>query len=152
MESNELAALFENKPDRCEACGGKLYYHGIGEYICNDCSHLMYDDYGKVRKYIETSGTTSIDEIARETGVPREILSAFLKDGAFQIPKASRYMLKCNSCGCSIRSGRYCEECMAETSRGLKDAFSGNVSPSKPQKEEKRNAPKMHFLGRNRDH
>jgi len=29
MESNELAALFENKPDRCEACGGKLYYHGI---------------------------------------------------------------------------------------------------------------------------
>ena len=42
-----------NRPTYCEKCGGVMVFKGVGEYECEKCGALEYDDYGKVRNYIE---------------------------------------------------------------------------------------------------
>ena len=42
-----------DRPTFCTKCGGVMVYKGIGEYECEECGTLEYDDYGKVRNYLE---------------------------------------------------------------------------------------------------
>lgn len=42
-----------NRPTYCAECGGVMVFKGVGEYQCEKCGYLDYDDYGKVRNYIE---------------------------------------------------------------------------------------------------
>ena len=37
-----------NRPTICPECGGIMIFRGVGEYKCEDCGSLGYDDYGKV--------------------------------------------------------------------------------------------------------
>lgn len=37
-------------PRACEKCGGVMIFKGVGEYHCEDCGEVAYDDYGKVRQ------------------------------------------------------------------------------------------------------
>ena len=40
-------------PRVCTECGGVMIFKGVGEYHCEECGAVDYDDYGKVRGYIE---------------------------------------------------------------------------------------------------
>ena len=42
-----------NRPSVCSVCGGKMLFVGVGEYHCERCKNVEFDDYGKVRNYIE---------------------------------------------------------------------------------------------------
>ena len=44
-----------NIPRVCKECGGVMVFKGVGEYRCEDCGVVDYDDYGKVRCYIESN-------------------------------------------------------------------------------------------------
>ena len=35
-----------NRPTYCEKCGGGMVFKGVGEYECEKCGALEYDDYG----------------------------------------------------------------------------------------------------------
>lgn len=40
-------------PQVCLNCGGVMVFKGVGEYRCEECGNVDFDDYGKVRQYIE---------------------------------------------------------------------------------------------------
>lgn len=42
-----------NRPTICAECGGIMVFKGVGEYKCEKCGSVGYDDYGKTRNYIE---------------------------------------------------------------------------------------------------
>ena len=75
-----------HRPVRCSECGSKDFdYRGIGEYFCKDCGNVMFDDYGKVRKYVEEHrGATEID-VHIATGVSRETIKQFVRDDRFDV-------------------------------------------------------------------
>ena len=53
-EGRDLLRMDEyNRPKTCEKCDGVMVFMGVGEYQCEDCGAIAYDDYGKVRLYIE---------------------------------------------------------------------------------------------------
>ncbi len=115
--------LLEHKPIKCERCHGKLEYIGSGKYECELCQHIMMDDFGKVKEYINENGPSPIIEISAMTGVKKSLIESFLKKGRLEIPEGSDFYITCEKCGCHIRYGRYCPECISQTARGIKSLF-----------------------------
>ena len=106
-----------NRPKVCEECGGIMIFKGVGEYQCEDCKALAYDDYGKVRLYIEKHKGANAAKIEAETGVSQKSIRAMLKEGRLEVTADSPAYLRCESCGKNIRSGRLCKECEIEYHR-----------------------------------
>ncbi len=81
-------------PKQCSKCGGyRLFYKGLGEYCCEACENAEYDDYGKVRNYLEIHRGTPIAVIARETGVSKDIIRQMVAEERFDICQSSKRML-----------------------------------------------------------
>lgn len=108
-----------NGPVSCVRCYGSLSYKGLGEYVCDVCGAKSYDDYGKVRNYLEEHKGAGVAEIAMMTGVDKNQIRDMLEEERFEIGAQSRVFLKCKGCGIDIRSGRYCQSCakIAEAAR-----------------------------------
>ena len=54
MANGSRRLNLEEGIEKCQECGGtRIEYKGVGEYKCEDCGLLMYNDYGKVRLYLE---------------------------------------------------------------------------------------------------
>lgn len=116
MEMNQI-----NRPTYCEKCNGVMVFKGVGEYKCEDCGYLDYDDYGKVRNYIEQhSGATSA-QVAAATGVSQKAIRDMLRDERLEIAANSAVFLKCELCGASIRIGRFCSKCETTYHRRLEE-------------------------------
>ena len=119
-----------NKPVFCSQCRGQMIYQGVGEYKCENCGALDYDDYGKVRNYIEQHPGARQNEVSEATGVSRGTIRQLLIEERIEVASNSAVFLHCAKCGKEIRSGMYCAECQL-----------------KAEKEEKAKAAKQH--GRN---
>lgn len=115
MQINDLGKLEKinyNAPAKCEKCGCmRLQYKGVGEYKCEECGYFMYDDYGKVRNYIEKNPGATASEVSSATGVSKDKIRHLLREDKIQIAPGSVTFLHCEKCGVEIRSGKYCTSC-----------------------------------------
>ena len=100
-----------NRPTTCPKCGGIMIFKGCGEYKCEDCRYVDYDDYGKVRNYVEQHKGVTISQVADITGVKQKTVRTMLKESRLEIADGSNAYLKCEMCGADIRSGRVCPKC-----------------------------------------
>ena len=103
--------LLKSKLVSCEVCGSSLYYIGIGQYQCKKCNEVFLDDYGKVRAFLEENGPCSAIVISKATGVDKDFIDILLHRGKLEIPENSKYFIKCERCGGSLRYGRICPSC-----------------------------------------
>lgn len=146
---DELERFFlEHKPIKCERCSGKLDYIGSGKYECEVCKHLMMDDFGKVKAYIDENGPATIIELSAMTGVRTSLIESFLKKGRLEIPEGSDFYISCEKCGCNIRYGRYCPDCIAQTSRGIKLLFHEDMGERPKGHLSSNSKGKMHFFNK----
>lgn len=139
--------FLERKPNRCSKCKGRLKYIGGGYYECYDCGNREIDDFGKIKEYIDANGPKPAIVISENTGVPIELINGMLKQGRLEIPEGSRVYIQCENCGCSIRYGRYCPDCIRNRTNSLKGVFFNPDVGEKPQHEIKQEDGRMHFLG-----
>ena len=100
-----------NRPLLCSKCGGVMVFRGVGEYRCADCKSVDYDDYGKVRRYLEEHPGANTAEVSSNTGVSQKSIRQMLKESRLEIADSSSVFMKCERCGISIRSGRMCPKC-----------------------------------------
>ena len=115
-----LGALeWYNVPRECKECGGVMVFKGVGEYQCEKCKAVAYDDYGKVRLYIEEHRGATAAQIEQAVGVPQRTIRRLLKDGRIEITENSKAFLRCEICGKHIRSGQFCPECEIKVHRNL---------------------------------
>ncbi|MBE5852217.1 MAG: hypothetical protein E7299_04590 [Lachnospiraceae bacterium] len=122
MQKNDLEKLFmDKKPEVCPECKRKLTYKGAGRYMCDTCQREVLDDFGKIKAFLDENGPTPAITIAKATGVDRDTINYYLRKGRVEIPEGSKFYLKCEKCGCSIRYGRYCPDCVkvAADKRGI---------------------------------
>lgn len=128
-----------NRPTFCEKCGGVMVFKGVGEYRCEKCGGLEYDDYGKVRNYLEKHSGANTAQVSDATGVSQKSIREMLKESRLEIATNSKTFLQCEMCGASIRGGRLCPKCElnyhrnleAQARMGHQSSFSG-FSTQKP--------------------
>ena len=113
FENRKLLRGDPSVPYRCEECGSNhIKYQGVGSYICEDCRHEMFDDYGKVRNYLDAQHGATLHDAAMATGVPQNKIRQLIREERFEIAANSAVFMRCEMCGADIRSGRYCDECL----------------------------------------
>lgn len=100
-----------NRPYKCNACNGVMVFKGVGEYECEDCHDIAFDDYGKARSYIERNPGATQAQITEGTGVSSKSIRQMLKESRLEIASESRTFLKCDICGINIRHGSLCDKC-----------------------------------------
>lgn len=110
-----------NRPTYCEKCGGVMIFKGVGEYKCEECGSLEYDDYGKVRNYIEKHPGATSAQASAATGVSQKSIRSMLKEERLEIAANSNSFLTCESCGAKIRYGRFCSKCETKYHRGVEE-------------------------------
>lgn len=126
----DIARLVErdlHKPVICSNCGERLEYKGVGEYKCPECKNLEYDDYGKVRNYLEKHRGATQGEVSEATGVAPNTIRALLKADKLEVAPGSAVFMVCEACGQSIRSGRFCDSCQAARNAQMQNAQRGSA-------------------------
>ena len=120
--TDELLGLDQyHTPKICEKCGGVMVFEGIGEYRCEDCKEPAYDDYGKVRRYLERHRGATAADVEAATGVKQKTIRLMLKESRLEVTDDSKAFMFCESCGKKIRSGRLCTQCEIEYHRSLEE-------------------------------
>ena len=109
-------------PHVCEGCGGVMIFKGVGEYRCEECGAVAYDDYGKVRLYIEEHKGATAAETSAATGVSQRSILQMLKESRLEVTENSKFMMKCEACGQPIRSGQFCLRCETKIHRAMESA------------------------------
>lgn len=110
-----------NRPTICQECGGVMVYKGCGEFQCEDCGQAEYDDYGKVRNYIEKHPGATAAQVSDATGVSQKAIREMLKEERLEIAPNSNVFLTCEICGAAIRFGRYCAKCETAYHRSIEE-------------------------------
>ncbi len=114
-----------NKPIACKKCNGRMIFKGVGEYECEECKEIAFDDYGIVRNYVEQHRGATTAEISARTGVSQREINEMVREERFYVSADSRSFLACEGCGVEIRTGRYCPTCKklkeAAESRRIRD-------------------------------
>ena len=130
MDNNELLKILTDKrPVSCAVCGGRLQYLGGGEYKCMDCGEKCLDDFGKVRNFLYENGAASAQVISAATGVSERLVLEMLEEGRLEIVDKSKTYLRCRTCGCAIRYGKYCVDCAKKNSDRLKAELRDKEDP-----------------------
>lgn len=78
VDKRSNALRINRIPLECEYCGGEVQLKSIGVYVCEKCGKENYDDFYKVRNYLETHGPAPAIVIARSTGVSRASIEHYL--------------------------------------------------------------------------
>ena len=110
-----------NRPTYCSECGGVMVFQGVGEYQCEKCGYVDYDDYGKARGYIEEHMGANAAEVSKATGVTQKAIRVMLKEARLEIAPDSPFFLRCEICGASIRMGRFCPKCEVAHHRDIEE-------------------------------
>lgn len=106
-------------PHSCEKCGGVMIFKGVGEYECEKCGAKAYDDYGKVRLFLEEHAGANAVEVEAATGVTQKSIRQMLRESRLQVADDSNGFLRCEMCHKPIRSGRFCQECEVKVHRTM---------------------------------
>ena len=132
--------------ETCIKCKKLFHYAGFGTKFCPKCRDEDEKIRARIKEFLRENGMANMYEISVATGVPEKMIKQYLKEGMLEIPEGSPIYLKCESCGCDIRSGRWCPACATRMSNELKGTFIavGDV-PKVPVMK-----GKMRFLDRNR--
>lgn len=110
-----------NRPTYCAECGGVMVFKGVGEYQCEECGILAYDDYGKARNYLEEHTGATSAQVSEATGVSQRAIREMLKESRLEIAPNSNFFLQCEICGATIRMGRFCPKCEVNYHRSLEE-------------------------------
>ena len=129
----------------CKKCG-KLFNYVAGPGICPACLEKSEEDFQKVKEYIEQHPGVTVATTAEECEVEVGQIRQWLREERLTFSSTEGSDLVCEKCGAPILSGRFCDKCKLEVSRGLSDAIKKPDVPQ-PVKKSEPGGNKMRFLG-----
>lgn len=129
----------------CKKCG-RIFNALSGQVICPQCLESAEEDFQKVKTYIEEHPGASVAATAEACEVEVQQIRQWLREERLTFTSAQGSDLTCEKCGEPILSGRFCDKCKMEVTRGLTDAIKKPEAPKPVQKPES-SGNKMRFLG-----
>lgn len=132
----------------CKRCK-KMFQHITGPSICPRCKQIEEEQFQKVKEYLIENPGAAMNVVSEETHVSVELIQSFLRQGRLQVVPGSPMMIKCEKCGVSITTGKYCNKCKAELVGEL-SALAHEMAHSK-EEQTSNHKEKMRFLQSDRN-
>lgn len=129
----------------CRNCGA-IFNYVSGQVICPACKEEVEKKFQEVKEYIRNNKGAGINEVAEACDVDSGQIRQWLREERLELTADSGVYLNCESCGAPLRSGRFCDKCTQNMTRGFQEVLKGKqpdrVRPEKNDAE----GPKMRFL------
>ncbi|HZJ56670.1 MAG TPA: MerR family transcriptional regulator [Clostridia bacterium] len=122
----------------CRKCNRIFQYRG--SRYCPGCMQELDEIFVRVRDYIYDNPQATIMEVSQELKVEESIILEFLKEGRLELSSPGLDYV-CERCETPITTGRYCNECIQELDRGMKE---GLDTPAEKTKGLGRDSQRMH--------
>ncbi|WLR50602.1 hypothetical protein LC040_15245 [Bacillus tianshenii] len=103
----------------CPKCG-RLYVRNLAG-ICDMCRKEEEKQFDLVYKYIrkKENRKATIDQIEEDTGVLKDTIMRFVKEGRLRTSQFPNIGYGCKRCGTVIREGEMCSRCVSSIKNDL---------------------------------
>ena len=105
----------------CKECG-KLFNFIRGQRVCPACSRKLEDKFMEVKKYVREHPNVDVKELSEEMDVSIRQINRWVREERLVFSDDSPVGLPCESCGVTIKTGRFCDKCKAELATGFRHA------------------------------
>jgi len=112
----------------CNMCGRFFESNGWSTF-CPMCQKQLEEEYCKIREYLYIHPGAKVFEVSVVLEISIYKIKRFLKEGRLEIIEKNNTFLKCEDCGKSVCSGKYCDECIKKNAHDFKSIY--NVSSTK---------------------
>ena len=129
----------------CRSCRC-IFNYVTGPVTCPACREKLEKKFQEVKEYIRENKGVGIPAVAEACEVDAGQIRQWLREERLELSEDSAVFLTCDNCGQPIRSGRFCEKCTLNMTKGFQEVLnSGRQTTSKPEKQEGESA-RMRFL------
>ena len=132
----------------CRKCG-RVFNYIIGQTLCLSCRDELENKFKEVKEYVQKNRGCTINDVAEICEVETSQIKQWIREERLEFTEDSMIGLACEICGASIRTGRYCEKCKAQTLNGLNNVVrqaQTSRQPAKPAQGNPKDNPRMRFL------
>jgi len=129
----------------CMGCG-KLFNHISGIRVCQACQRKLDEKFMEVKKYVREHPDIDVKTLSEEMEVSVNQIHRWVRQERLVFSDDSPIGLPCESCGVTIKSGRYCEPCKAKMTEGFRDAAGLNKKAASASPRRGSAESKMRFL------
>jgi methionyl-tRNA synthetase len=105
------------------------------------------EKFSEVKEYVYNHPGVGIQEVSEEMEVSIPQIKQWIREERLSFAEDSMIGLECESCGVTIKTGRFCKACKDKLAKGLTDLYQEERTVQK-QKDSREN-PKMRFLDKN---
>lgn len=135
---------------KCKWCNKPFQSFGLS--FCPKCIQELDEQYKPVRDYLYDSPNATIDEVVEATGVNQRVILFYLRDGRLQMVNSCG-LLRCEQCGASINSGRFCDKCAGKMEERIIKPLQARMVKPRPESQEDHERSRMYtYQDRIRDH
>lgn len=127
----------------CKGCG-RLFNYLSGPPLCPGCIKALDDKFVEVKEYIYDHPGAGIQEVSEEMEVSTTQIKNWIREERLSFSEDATVGIDCESCGRSIRTGRFCKECKDQMANSFGKMYEQPVVEKK--KQDIKDSPKMRFL------
>lgn len=135
------------KVRNCKKCG-KIFNYIVGPPICPICREEMEEKFQEVKKFVQDNKHAGVNDIATECEVEIGQINQWIREERLFFSDDSPIGINCESCNAMIKTGRFCDKCKTDMTRGLNDSIRRKEPMQEVSKKQDKENPKMRFLDR----
>ncbi|MFC4736951.1 TIGR03826 family flagellar region protein [Bacillus daqingensis] len=106
----------------CPDCGG-LFVKALRS-VCETCAKDVEAQFDTVYSFIRKRDNrrATIDEVVESTGVTKERIFQFIREGRILLSQFPNLTYPCDACGKDIREGKLCSTCRSRIESGIEQS------------------------------
>lgn len=105
----------------CPRCGKIFNY--VSRPVCNECHKKEEDSFKKLKEFIDENPDCTLSGLSDGTSVPPKRILRYIREGRLEITKGMHGEVKCERCGASVTTGRYCDACVIEINQSVNELY-----------------------------
>lgn len=106
----------------CRKCG-RMFNYMEGVPLCPNCIKEAEEKFVQVKGYIYENPGANINVVAEENDVSVKQIKQWVREERLSFSDDSPVGIECESCGASIKTGRYCANCKRTLEKSLSNAI-----------------------------